>query len=99
MPVAVDPVEEVCCTAVGDRDISRVRKTTSQCPLGHCEPPLAVQLAAVFQLPEMGSRIHWALIAYNVEQTISFGEGEERWRKISFDTRLLNDTLAMRQVR
>jgi hypothetical protein len=26
--------------------------------------PFGVQLAAVFQSPEMGSRSHWALIAY-----------------------------------
>src|SRR6266487_1140034 len=30
-------------------------------PLG---TPIGVQLAAVFQSPEMGSRSHWALIAY-----------------------------------
>ena len=35
----------------------------------------------------------------NVECTIAFSEGEERWRKISFDTRLLNHTFTMRQVR
>ena len=35
----------------------------------------------------------------NVERTIAFSEGEERWRKISFDTRLLNHTFTMRQVR
>jgi hypothetical protein len=35
----------------------------------------------------------------NVERTIAFSEGEERWRKISFDTRLRSYTVRMRQVR
>jgi hypothetical protein len=35
----------------------------------------------------------------DLERTITFSEGEERCRKISFDARLLNDTLTTRQVR
>src|SRR5439155_24942981 len=39
----------------------RANVAISAGPLG---TPFGVQLAAIFQSPEMGSRSHWALIAY-----------------------------------
>ena len=39
--------------------------------------------------------IHVFDSAGDLERTIPFSEGEERRRKISFDTRLLNDTLTV----
>jgi hypothetical protein len=44
------------------------------------------------------SEIHVFHSTGDLERTIPFSEGEERWLKISFDARLLNDTLIMRQV-
>jgi hypothetical protein len=35
----------------------------------------------------------------DVERTVTFSEGEERWRKTWFDIRLRSDTMRLRQVR
>ena len=43
-------------------DIGRVRKSKVAISAGPLGTPSGVQLAAVFQSPEIGSRSHWALI-------------------------------------
>ena len=48
----------------GNRDEGGIRETrTSQYPLAHWGQSSGVQLAAVFQSPEVGLRFHWALPA------------------------------------
>ena len=44
-------------------------------PLG---TPIGVQLAAVFQSPEIGSRSHWVLIAYVTAGTIKISAGKSQ---------------------
>ena len=51
--------------------LERPKVATSAGPLGI---PFGVQLAAVFQSPEIGSRSHWALIPYVTVGTSNISE-------------------------
>src|SRR4029453_17509882 len=72
----------------------RAKVATSAGPLGTL---IGVQLSAVFQSPEMGSRSHWALIAY-----VTVGTRNIREQRIAARTSLfieaISGLLSMREI-
>jgi hypothetical protein len=66
--------------------LERPKVALSAGPLG---TPFGVQLAAVFQSPEMGSRSHWALIAY-----VTLGTRKIREQRIVARTSLFIEVIS-----